>query len=159
MNKQHLPDDEKYMRRCLELAAIAKSNGKTPVGSLIVKDEKIIAEGIEGTGDLPALLAHAEVAAVLNAAAYTGSNDLSGCCLYTTVEPCFMCSYLIRRTRISRVIFGVRTSGTGGVSSDYPLLTAEDISQWPSPPSVTGDVLKEACSALLSKEGISERKS
>jgi tRNA(adenine34) deaminase len=148
MDEQSLRKHEKYMQRCLELADEAKAHGKAPVGSVIVKEGKIIGEGIEGTEKLPAILAHAEVAAVLQAISNTDSNDLSECTLYTTVEPCFMCSYLIRQTKISKVVFGIRTPGVGGVSSGYPFLPAKDIAKWPSVPLIIEGILKRECLAL-----------
>lgn len=149
IDKMDLNKHEKYMRRCLELAAEAKAHGKTPVGSVIVKEENILAEGLEGDQKLPGLLAHAEVAAITEAVARTGNTDLSECILYTTVEPCFMCSYLIRQTRIREVVFGIKTPGTGGSSSNYPFLTASNISQLSTAPSVTEGVLQKECESLF----------
>lgn len=138
-------NDENYMHRCLDLAVQAKSNGKTAVGSVIVKDNRIIAEGIEGSGELPASLAHAEMIAILNAHKSLNSKDLSDCILYTTVEPCFMCSYLIRQSNIKKVVFGITTPETGGASSEFPFLTSAKIRKWHPPPEVIEGVLKEAC--------------
>lgn len=140
---------EAYMNRCLELAATARTAGRTPVGSLVVRRGEIIAEAAEGETGLPDILAHAEVLALVRAREHLGSGSLAGCTLYTTVEPCFMCSYLIRQVRISRVVFGAPTNGTGGVLSAYPLLTADDIDPWSQIPSVTGGVLREACLEML----------
>lgn len=142
-------DHEKYMKRCLELAAKAKSNNKTAVGSLVVENGKIIAEGIEGAENLPSPLAHAEILAILKAIKYTGSKELQNCILYTTVEPCFMCSYLIRQTKIKEVVFGTTTPETGGVSSEFPILTAISIRKWHPPPVVVDGVLKEECQIIL----------
>lgn len=142
-------DHETYMHRCLELAAQAKVAGKTPVGSLILRYGEIIAEGAEGEAELPDMLAHAEVLAILRARTYLQDKDLSGCTLYTTVEPCFMCSYLIRQSRITAVVYGAPTNGTGGALSAYPLLTADDIDPWIFTPAVTGGVLREACLVML----------
>jgi len=142
-------DHEKYMNRCLELAAMAKANGKTAVGSLVVKYGEIIAEGFEGDPELPGVLAHAEVLAIVRALDCLGHPDLAGCVLYTTVEPCFMCSYLIRQAKIDSVVYGAPTSGTGGVHSAYPLLSAVDVDPWVVTPSITGGVLREACLDIL----------
>lgn len=142
-------EHEKYMKKCLDLAAQAKAEGKTAVGSVIVKDKKVIAAGAEGAEDLPALLAHAEAVAILNAVKYTGSEDLSQCALYTTVEPCFMCSYLIRKTKIKKVVFGIRTRETGGISSSYPFLRSDSISCWSEAPQIVEGILPEECEKIL----------
>lgn len=137
------------MNRCLALAARAKAAGKTAVGSLIVSNGEIIAEGAEGEPGLADILAHAEVLAIIRAQEYLQQRDLIGCTLYTTVEPCFMCSYLIRQTRIMEVVYGAPTNGTGGALSAYPLLRADDIDPWNFTPVVTGGVLREACLEML----------
>lgn len=145
MNDTH----EKYMKRCLELATQAKSNNKTAVGSLLVKDGVIIAEGIEGSIELPDIISHAEVVAIIKAIEYAGSKDLCGYTLYTTVEPCFMCSYLIRQTKIKEVIYGTTTPETGGQSSLYPILSTIKIQKWQLPPEVIDGILEEECYNIL----------
>lgn len=142
-------EHETYMRRCLQLAAGAKATGHTAVGSLLLRDGEIVAEGGEGDGRLPGLLAHAEVVAIVEACRKLQTQNLEGCVLYTTVEPCFMCSYLIRVTRISGVVYGAPTNGTGGVLSAYPLLSADDIDPWSHTPSIRGGVLHDACLKML----------
>jgi tRNA(adenine34) deaminase len=87
---------KRYLRRCIELAHLAKQQGNTPVGSVIVLDWQLIGEGIE---QLPAgqlLTGHAEVLACQRAVDKIGSRFLRGATLYSTAEPCFMCSYVIR---------------------------------------------------------------
>mgnify|MGYP003575982204 CR=1 FL=1 len=125
------------MQRCLDLAAKAKANGKTPVGAVIVRDEDIIAEGIEGGPELPSPLAHAEVVAIINAIDKLGSKDLSGCVLYTNVEPCLMCSYLIRQTKISKVVYGKEAGEIGGARGKFPILISNSIAKWGEPPIVS----------------------
>lgn len=142
-------EHEKYIRRCLELAALAKENGKTAVGSVIVKDRKIIAAGMEGSEDLPDILSHAEVITIINAIKYTGSEDLSNCTLYTTVEPCFMCSYLIRKTKVKKVVFGAKSKNTGGISSAFPFLRSDNISCWPPAPQIVEGILADECEKML----------
>lgn len=146
-----MDNDEQYMKRCLELAANARSKGFSAVGSLIVRHGKIISEGSEGESSLPALLAHAEAVAIAKAVAVLRTKDMSACTLYTTVEPCAMCSYLIRQTGIKEVVFGIRTKSVGGASSCYPILTANDIPSWNPAPRVVEGILKEACEQILKK--------
>jgi tRNA(adenine34) deaminase len=145
-------EDNFFMQRCLQLAADAKRNGKTAVGCVVTKDDQIIAEGMEGDDSLPQLLGHAEIIAIIEAIKKSGTKDLSDCVLYTTVEPCFMCSYVIRETRIARVVFGAKAGEIGGVHADYPLLTATAISRWQTPVEVHGGFLEKECLQLLQKE-------
>ncbi|MGH9689620.1 MAG: nucleoside deaminase [Candidatus Acidiferrales bacterium] len=97
---------EAYMKRAIELAKIARSKGETPVGSLAVRDGEIVAEGIEAVKTRIDISAHAEMIAIRRACRALGTLDLSGCVIHTTPEPCFMCSYAIRQTRISEIVIG-----------------------------------------------------
>lgn len=128
--------DRSFMARCFELAEEARARGDTPVGSLIVgAGGEILAEASERnrTADL---FAHAELLAVRRAVRAGGNKDLGRCALYTTNEPCFLCSFAIRQTAIARVVIAERTPHIGGASSQYPILTARDISVWGDPPEI-----------------------
>ncbi len=117
-NLQH----EEYMRRCRQLAQEALRGGDAPVGSLVLREGRIIAEGVEGVKARKDVTAHAEIIAIRKACAVLGMLDLSGCTLYTTTEPCLMCSYAIRQTRISQVVTEKPTEKGGGVTSQYSIL-------------------------------------
>ena len=136
------------MRQCIELAKLARQNGDTPVGSIIVRDGNILAEGIEAVKTKFDITAHAEIEAIRRACRTLNSLDLRDCALYTTAEPCWMCSYAIRKTGISRVFIGAAVPQAGGASSHYPILTDSAISRWPTVPDVSFGVLREACECL-----------
>ena len=142
---RHHPE---YMRRCIELAMIAKKRGDTPVGSIVVLEGEIIGEGIEGLPTSLSLTAHAEVLACQAGVDRIGTRHLTGASLYTTAEPCFMCSYVIRQCRIALVAYGVETLEIGGVTSSMPILTDTRVSQWVTPPKILGGVLQDECEAL-----------
>jgi len=141
-------NNEDLVRRCLELGKIAGQSGDAPVGSLVVFDGQIIAEGIESVKSKNDPTAHAEIEAVREACRKLNRLDLSGATLYTNVEPCWMCSYAIRQTRIGKVIFGSRNVKTGGASSEFAVLLDEKLK--PPVPSITAGVLQTECDALLS---------
>lgn len=143
-----MEDHQKFMKICLKLASQAKENGFTPVGSVIVKDGEVISEGMEGSDELPQILSHAENVSILHAVEKLNTKNLEDCVLYTTVEPCFMCSYLIRQMKIKKVVYGLETPA-GGKSSDYPILTTDKISSWSKPPEIRGGVMKEECKKLF----------
>lgn len=138
------------MRRCLELAVKAGDVGNTAVGSLVARDGKIIAEAGEGVPKSLDVTAHAEILAVRAACEALSTTDLSDCTLYSTAEPCWMCAYAIRETRIKTVIFGTPTLDVGAVSTGYPLLTDATIPGWGNPPEVVAGVLADACEAVRS---------
>lgn len=123
------------MKRCEALAAIAAERGESPVGSVVVMDGEIIGEGVEAGKAEQDVTFHAEVVAVREAVK-THGKDLSAATLYTTHEPCILCSYVIRHHRIGRVVIQKAVAHIGGASSNYPILRASDIPIWPSPPEV-----------------------
>ena len=137
-----------YMQRCIELAQRARQSADTLVGSLVVHNDQIIGEGVEAVRARLDVTAHAEIEAIRQACRNVHSLDLTGSVLYTTAEPCWMCSYAVRQTRISQVVIGRSVPSVGGFSSRHPILTDPDIEFWPSPPSVTCGVLGRECEKL-----------
>jgi tRNA(adenine34) deaminase len=146
-----LPPDESFMRRCLELARRALAAGEVPVGAVVVRDGGVIGEGSERTRELLDPAAHAEIEALRAACRSSGALDLSGATLYTTVEPCVLCAYAVRRTRVHRVVFGVPAGVLGGVSGACPLLTDVTSFAGAAPPVVAAGVLVEECRRLLAE--------
>lgn len=103
------------MRRALALAMEAAHAGEVPVGAVIVREGKIIAEGANRTRrDLDAT-AHAEIVAIRAACAALGSERLTDCELWVTLEPCAMCAGAIAHARIARVVYGAPDPKGGGV--------------------------------------------
>ncbi len=139
------------MRRCLELARQARQHGESAVGSLVVRDGAVIGEGIEASRRALDITYHAEIEAIRAARNALQSRHLPGCTLYTTHEPCLMCSYVIRQASISLVVIGCAVPDTGGFSSPYPLLTATDIAPWGQPPGVVMGVLEAECRAVSAR--------
>jgi len=136
------------MEKCIALAKTAAKRGDSPVGSIIVQDKKIIGQGIEGNNTHSDITFHAEVEAIRRATENLKSQDLSQATLYTTHEPCIMCSYVIRHTKIKKVVMGLPSKETGGVNSPYPLLLDTVIAKWKSPPILISGILEKECREL-----------
>ncbi len=94
------------MSEALRLAKEAASEGEIPVGAVIVKDGKIIAEGKNCREKQNSVLGHAEIVAIENACKKLGTWRLDGCELYVTLEPCPMCAGAIINARISKLVYG-----------------------------------------------------
>jgi tRNA(adenine34) deaminase len=122
------------MEHCRELAREAAQTGNAPVGSIIVRDGLILGEGREATRPTNDVTRHAEVEAIRNALRQLESPKLTDCLLYSTHEPCILCSYAIRHYQISWVGFEVKVPTVGGFSSSWPILSATDIPIWGPPP-------------------------
>ncbi|HEV7671978.1 MAG TPA: nucleoside deaminase [Thermoanaerobaculia bacterium] len=142
---------ETYMRRCLALAEDSLQIGETPVGSLIVRGDRILGEGLEGTRTLLDPSAHAEVQAIRAACRSEQTLDLSRSTLYTTVEPCVLCAYAIRRAKISTVVYGLPAGQAGGITSRYDILADRDLAGWAPPPEIVAGVLAEECREILTR--------
>lgn len=139
------------MKRCLHLAERALDEGNAPVGAVIVQGGVPIGEAWELLPTSSDVTAHAELLSVRRACAALNSSDLSGASLYSTAEPCVMCSYALRKAGIARVVFGTRAGQVGGVHSGYALLVDHELAGWPPPPKVVSGVLVFECEGLLER--------
>ncbi|HMN05396.1 MAG TPA: nucleoside deaminase [Flavobacteriales bacterium] len=139
---------ESLMRRCIGLAQLAKVRGDSPVGAVVVRDGKVVAEGIEAGRTEQDITRHAEVIAINNARRALGKADLSDCILVTTHEPCILCSYAIRHHRIPLVAFGLAVGEIGGYSSQMAVLKDRSVKRWGEPPAVIAGVLEAECRGL-----------
>ncbi|MEO9005172.1 MAG: nucleoside deaminase [Ginsengibacter sp.] len=132
-----MKDDYYYMHRCQILGEGAAKKGNPPVGALIVKNDEIISEAEEAGKTKNDITCHAEIEAIRIAVRKLQSSDLSQCTLFTTHEPCIMCSYVIRFYGIKKVVLKNLVHYLGGVSSSMPLLVAHDVPpHWAKPPEI-----------------------
>lgn len=115
-------DDEKYMRRALELAQQAAREDETPIGAVIVYRDRIIGEGYNRRNQMGNPLCHAEIEAIHQAAGFMGDWRLEECTLYVTLEPCPMCAGAIVQARIPRVVLGAMNPKAGCAGSIMNLL-------------------------------------
>ena len=119
--------DAALMQRCIELSQLATREGEFPFACVIARDGKIVTEATNRVMRDGDVTRHAELVAISQAQKALGTRDLSGCTLYTNVEPCVMCSFPIRETRISRVVYSIGSPLMGG-DSRWDLLGDPEIS-------------------------------
>ncbi len=100
------PEDEQFMRRAIELAHIAESEGEVPVGALLVKDGEVIAEGWNRSIGAHDATAHAEIQTLRKAGEVLQNYRLLDTTLYVTLEPCPMCAGALLHSRVKRIVFG-----------------------------------------------------
>ena len=127
-------EHQQFISRCFELAQLAAAEGESAVGSVVVKDGKIIGEGYEKSRQLKDITRHAEVVALLDA--IRNSTDIAGAVLYSNVEPCILCSYAIRHYKISAVVFAKSSGESGGTRAPFNVLTTTELGLWGPPPTV-----------------------
>ncbi len=100
--------DHIYMREALKEAKKAFKEDEVPVGSIIVYENTIIARSYNMCERLCDPTAHAEMQALTSACHYIQSKYLDKCTIYTTLEPCIMCSGALFWSKINRIVFGAK---------------------------------------------------
>jgi len=100
--------EEDFMREAINEAVIAKQAGEWPFGAVIVKDGEIIARGECVEYRTKSVLGHAELQAINAACIALQSNNLDGCTIYCTNEPCLMCASAIIQAKIGTVVFSLK---------------------------------------------------
>ena len=100
-----MEDKKKFMAKAIELSVNSANTIGGPFGSVIVKDNKIIAEGSNKVTFLNDPTAHGEVVAIREACKKLNTFDLSGCEIYTSCEPCPMCLSAIYWSRLDKIYY------------------------------------------------------
>ena len=95
-----------FMQKAIELSIKNINNNGGPFGCVIVKNNKIISEGVNSVTQNNDPTAHAEIVAIRNACTKLNTFDLSGCEMYTSCEPCPMCLSAIYWSHIDIVYYG-----------------------------------------------------
>lgn len=113
-------DHSVFMKIALEQGGLAKQDGEWPFGAAVVRGGEIVAVGRCREDKLQTVLAHAETEAVDNACKTLGTNNLSDCVIYSTNEPCAMCSAVIFQAKIPQVVIGASRG-------DLPFLRPREI--------------------------------
>jgi tRNA(adenine34) deaminase len=125
MDERRRIKDEEYMRTSLDLAREAAAAGESPVGAVVVVDDRVIGRGRNSPIALHDPTAHAEILAMREAAAGIGNYRLPGAVMYVTLEPCAMCAGAMVNARIARLVFGARDLRFGGVRSKFRIADSE----------------------------------
>ena len=107
-------DHRHYMEMTLDEARRCEAQGNRPIGSLIVDAAgKVLALGGNRVNSDFDPTAHAEMVVIREVCDKLKTVDLSGCTLYTSMEPCPMCCWAIIESKLSRVVLGGRHAGIG----------------------------------------------
>jgi tRNA(adenine34) deaminase len=139
-------DDRLWMARALELARTAAAHGEVPVGAVLVRDGRVVAEGYNRTVSDADPTAHAEVITLRAAAARQGDFRLTDTTLYVTLEPCAMCAGAVVLARVPRVVYGAADPKAGMAGTLGNLLQNARLNHRCT---VTPGVLAEASADLL----------
>jgi len=138
--------NEYFMQKTLELAKVAYDLGEVPVAAIIVKDNQIIAQAHNRRELDKNPVAHAELLAIQQAAAYLGDWRLEGCTVFVTLEPCAMCAGALWLARISHCVFGCPDHRSGFLGSVHNICNDQVLNHHYS---YESGVLESECVALL----------
>lgn len=150
VNDPNIPAGESdiiFMREALRLAELAARAGEVPVGAVVVKDGQIVGRGSNAPISRHDPSAHAEIAALRDAAQNLGNYRLVDCELFVTLEPCVMCVGAMFHARIARVVYGARDPKTGAAGSVLDLFDEARLNHHAI---IEGGVLAEECGKVLS---------
>jgi tRNA(adenine34) deaminase len=110
-------DVEWLMNEALAQARLAKDAGEVPIGAVVALDGEIIGRGFNHPIGAHDPTAHAEIAALRDAAARARNYRLTGATLCVTIEPCLMCVGAVVHARIATLVFGAAEPKSGAVTS------------------------------------------
>ena len=140
-----MPTDS-FMEAALAEARLAAAAGEVPIGCVIVCDGDVIAQAGNRTLADRDPTAHAELVAIRRAAEALGSERLTDCDLYVTLEPCTMCAAAISFARIRRLYYGAADPKGGAVESGVRYFSAPTCLHRPE---VYGGIGETEAAALL----------
>ncbi|MGE3148295.1 MAG: nucleoside deaminase [Pseudorhodoplanes sp.] len=135
-----------FMEIALEQAREAAQAGEVPVGCVIVRDAQVLVRARNRTLTDRDPTAHAEMLALREAAALIGSERLTDCDLYVTLEPCTMCAAAISFARIRRLYYGASDPKGGAVESGVRFFSAPTCHHRPE---IYGGIGESEAAALL----------
>ena len=115
----------KFMKRAIELSENSANGTGGPFGSVIVKDEKIIAEASNEVTFTNDPTAHAEIVAIRKACKKLNTFNLSGCNLYASCEPCPMCLSAIYWSHVDNIFYANTREDAKKINFDDSLIYSE----------------------------------
>tara|TARA_B100001123_G_scaffold382133_1_gene453063 strand:+ start:1514 stop:1978 length:465 start_codon:yes stop_codon:yes gene_type:complete len=114
-----------FMKRAIELSVESVKKGGGPFGCVVVKNNKIIAEGSNKVTPTNDPTAHGEIVAIREACKKLNNFSLKGCELYSNCEPCPMCLAAIYWARINNIYYGNTREDAKKIDFDDSLIYSE----------------------------------
>jgi tRNA(adenine34) deaminase len=138
--------NENFMKFAFREAERAYEEKETPIGCVIVFENKIIAKSHNQIETLKDPTAHAEILAITSASAYLDSKVLKGCSMYVTLEPCAMCAGAIILSKIDNLFFGAFDPKSGACGSVINITNNKSLNHKVK---VLGGILDTECGGIL----------
>ncbi len=135
--------NEDHMRLAIQLADVSKTRGEFPFGAVITRNGEVIVAAENGEHRKADVTAHAEMMALSEASWKLAKRDLSDCIIYSSAEPCPMCSAAIFQSNIPRVGFGIYRDDLPHLFRRRKIRIAQLAEDWDYTPEVVGGILRE----------------
>ncbi len=142
-------DHDRFMRLAMEEAARAGAEGNPAVGSVIVRDNAVIAAGRDLFTSTNDPTAHAETVALREAGAALGQVDFTGYTLYTSFQPCPMCCGAIIVSGVSTLVMGARPDPSENQYGSYNVEALLQLAGWQDRIQVVTGILPAECLEVL----------
>ena len=130
-------NDEYYMNLAIKEAQKALNQNEVPIGCIIVYQDEVVASSYNRKELDNIATSHAEILAINKACQALKTWYLDECTLYTTIEPCMMCTGAIIQSRIKRVVYGKDNEAFGYLSKSNLKIN------------ITKGILERECSDIL----------
>jgi tRNA(adenine34) deaminase len=138
--------NETWMKSAFREAEKAYDKGETPIGCVIVFENKIIAKSHNQIETLKDPTAHAEIIAITSASAHLDSKVLKRCSMYVTLEPCAMCAGAIVLSKLDNLFFGAFDIKSGACGSVINITNNKSLNHKVK---VLGGILDKECGDIL----------
>ena len=150
-------DDESWMRRARDHAVALKGTdpANTPIAAIVVLDGREVARGVNQTAEGCDATAHAEVIALRAAGKAHGDMRIEGATLYSTLQPCGMCTFASIWAGVSRIVYGAGRDDVHEMYfEDRHLSTLDFVTDaYKDDLSLVGGVLGSECASLYFRPG------
>ena len=143
--------DDYWMRKAIDVATVkGRDPSLSPIGSVIVLEGTLIAAQRNQCRDLHDATAHAEMMAIRKAGAELGRADLRGAILYSTLQPCGMCTMALIWSKVRRVVFGAGRDDVHAMYFEARQINTLDFVEkaYRDDLEIIGGCLKSECAAL-----------
>ena len=140
--------DEQWMQIAIQEAIKAQNEGEVPVGAVLVRNGKLIAQAHNQPLFENDASAHAEIQVIRAAGKKTNNYRLNNSTIYVTLEPCIMCMGAIMNARIDKIFFGAYDVKTGACGSCVNLANSKCFNHKLD---IKGGILEEKCQTILQK--------
>lgn len=149
--------DRHWMRQALDLAVRTKGTdpADTPIAALVVRDGALVASGVNRTPEACDATAHAEIEALRAAGRAVGDMRIEGATLYSTLQPCGMCTMAAIWAGVSRIVYGAGRKDVHEMYfEDRHLSTLDFVADaYKDDLALIGGVLSDDCAQLYYRPG------